>query len=106
MTGAMFAAQIAIRVDVGELDRCDDCKHGWKLELLYWFVSIGCMLILAWGAAAVVLLLLTALMACCIMTPCVRENKVYVDDVTETYIRLGFLPFGVCRKTLLEDEIT
>jgi len=106
MTGAMFAAQIAIRVDVGELDRCDDCKHGWKLELLYWFVSLGCILILAWGAAAVVLLTLTAMMACCVMTPCVRENPEIVTEVKETYIRLGFLPFGVCRKTLLENEIT
>lgn len=107
MTGAMFCAQIAIRIDVGELNRpdCPECKQGVKLTMLYYAVSFGCVLILVWAMLSFILLLLTALMTCTVLT-CLRENREMTAEIKDTYIRLGFLPFGVCRKSLLEREIT
>lgn len=108
MTGAMFCAQIAVRIDVGELDRAnvDGSKHGYKLEWLYIAVSAGCLLILVWAFASLILLTLTAMMTCCILSPCLRDNQEVTKDIKDTYIRIGFLPFGVCRKSLLDNEFT
>jgi hypothetical protein len=45
-------------------------------------------------------------MAMCILSPCLRDNREVTSQVKDTYIRIGFLPFGVCRKSLLDNEIT
>jgi len=99
----MFSAQIVIRADVGELKLAD---HGTKLTHLYTAAASTCLLILAWFSAAIILITLTMIMACCALTPCINGNKEKITEIKETYIRIGFLPFGVCRKNLLSNEIT
>ena len=74
--------------------------------MIYFATSAGTLLILLWAAVAFLLLFLTGLMTMCIFTPCLKNNRDVVSQVKDKYIRLGFLPFGVLRKSLLEDEMT